>query len=148
MCRIRVIFKNEDDSIIKDAVYQFDSLVISPVDRPSYVTCSIKGEQKTICSYFMNDAEQFCIVKVDDKLEFSYGKLSGRINKLITTYLILYDTTIFRSKQSLPEDLNVRVSNNVNEYLRLYGFILEKLEDSLVYKNETDSEECMEEGEN
>ena len=135
MCTIRVIFKNEDDTIIKDEVYQFDSLIISPVDRPSYVTCSIKGEQKTICSYFINDAEQFCDVKVDDKIEFSYGKLSGRINKLITSYLKLFETSIFRIKQSLPDDLNVRVSNNVKEYLRLYGFILDKLEDSLIYND-------------
>ena len=141
MCRIRVIFKNEDDSIIKDEVYQFDSLVISPVDRPSYVTCSIEGEKKTICSYFINNSEQFGEIKVDDMIEFSYGKLSGRIDKLITSYIQLYDTTRFRCKQSIPDDLNVRVSNNVNEYLRLYSFILEKLEDSLVYKKETNSQE-------
>ena len=143
MCKIRVIFKNEDDSIIKDEVYQFESLVISPVDRPSYVTCFIEGEKKTICSYFINNSEQFCEIKVDDKIEFSYGKLSGRIDKLITSYLQLYDTTRFRCKQSIPSDLNVRVSNNVNEYLRLYGFILDKLEDSLVYKNETPLQEDM-----
>ena len=141
MCRIRVIFKNEDKSIIKDEVYQFDSLVISPVDRPSYVTCSIEGEKKTICSYFINNSEQFCEIKVDAKMEFSYGKLSGRIDKLITSYLQLYDTTRFRCKQSIPDDLSVRASNNLNEYLRLYGFILEKLENSLVYKSETPTQE-------
>jgi hypothetical protein len=128
----------DSDRIIKDDIYQFENLEISPIDRPSYVTCLIDDEKMTICGYFINDAEEFCDVWVDEKLEFYYGNLSGRIKKLITSNTKLFETTLYRSMQLLPEGLNTRISNNIKEYMKLYGSILDILESSLKYKKEED----------
>ena len=136
MCKIRVIFKAEDNRILKDEVYQFDELEISPVDRPSYITCVPLDDQIYLNSYFINDDEHFCKIVVDPKLNFSYGALSGRIRQLITTYYKFHDTTIYRCQNSLPEGLNIRVKNNIREYLKLYGLILSKLESSVKYEED------------
>lgn len=141
MCKIRVIFKTNKDRIVKDEIYQFENLEISPIDRPAYVTCLIEDETVKLYSYFINDAEDFCDFIFDEKLMFTYGKLSGRIEKLITSNSKIYDTTLFRIMQQLPENLSIRVSNNVREYLRLYGFIMDILQSSLTYKKEEFSQE-------
>lgn len=136
MCKIRIIFKRDNDKIIKDEIYQFDNLEISPIDRPSYITCMIGDGQKSFTASFINDEESFCEIVVDETLQYMYGKLSGRIKELLTTQEKLYDTTLFRCKNLLPSDLTTRVSNNINEYLKLYALILEKLESSLYYEAE------------
>ena len=136
MCSIRVIFKAEDNRILKDDVFQFDGLEISPVDRPSYVTCVPYEDQIYLNSYFINDGEDFSKVVVDPKLNFSYGVLSGRIRQLITYYYKFHDTTMFRCQYALPEGLNIRVKNNIKEYLKLYGLILSKLESSVKYEED------------
>ena len=133
MCKIRVIFKAEYNRILKDEVYQFDELEISPVDRPSYITCVPLDDKIYLNSYFINDDEDFNKIVVDTKLNFSYGVLSGRIRQLITTYYRFHDTTMFRCLNALSEGLNIRVKNNISEYLKLYGLILSKLESSVKY---------------
>ena len=141
MCKIRIIFKTDNDRIVKDEIFPFEKLEISPIDRPAYVTCLIEDEQITVCSYFINDTEVFYDFKLDEKLEFKYGKLSGRIEKLITSYTKIYDTTSFRIMQLLRGNLSIRVSNNIREYLKLCGFILDILQSSLTYKKEECSQE-------
>ena len=141
MCKIRVIFKTDKDRIVKDEIYQFENLEISPIDRPAYVTCLFENETVKMYSYFINEAEDFCDFKLDEKLEFTYGKLSGRIKRLIVSNTKIYDTTLFRIMQQLSDNLSIRVSNNVKEYLRLYGFILDILQSSLTYKKEEFSQE-------
>lgn len=141
MCKIRIIFKTDNDRIVKDEVFPFENLEISPIDRPAYVTCLIEDEKITMYSYFINDVEVFCDFKLDEKLEFKYGELSGRIEKLITSYTKIYNTTSFRIMQLLPGNLSIRVSNNVREYLKLYGYVLDILQSSLTYKKEEYSQE-------
>lgn len=136
MCKIRVIFKAEDNRILKDAVYQFDDLEISPVDRPSYITCISLDDKLFLNSYFINEEESFNKILVDSKLFFSYGVLSGRINHIETSYMRFHKTTIFRCTQSLPTNLNIRVSNNIKEYLKLYSYILIELNASVEYKED------------
>ena len=125
MCKIRIIFKNEKDMIVDDVIYQFDNLEISPIDRPSYLTCRTDESGVVIGAYFTNDAERFSDVVVDDMLKFNYGDLSGRIKYICVSNTMLYDTTIFRCIRSLPDNLSRRVFNNINEYLKLYGHVLE-----------------------
>lgn len=134
MCNIRVIFKAEDNRILKDEVCQFDGLEISPVDRPSYVTCVTYEEKIYLNSYFINEDERFIDISVDTKLFLSYGELSGRIRQIVTSYTSFYETTLYRCKQSLPNVLNIRVSNNFNEYLKLYNLILKMLDSSTKFK--------------
>lgn len=124
MCKIRVIFKAEDNRILNDIVYQLDELEISPVDRPSYITCVPHDDKIYLNSYFINEEEKFKDVVVDSGLKFSYGLISGRIREMITSYLIFHDTTMFRCTKALPESLNVRASNNAKEYLKLYSKVL------------------------
>jgi hypothetical protein len=133
MCKIRVIFKAEDNRILKDDVYQFDKLEISPVDRPSYITCVTSDEKIYLNSYFINEEEKFEQVVADSKLRFTYGKQSGRISQVVTTYTRFHDTILFSYKFSLPENLNIRITNNIREYLKLYGCILTILESSTRY---------------
>lgn len=136
MCKIRVIFKTEDNRILNDEVYQFDELEISPVDRPSYITCVPHDDKIFLNSYFINEEEMFRNVVVDQKLQYSYGVKSGRIKQLISSYMVFHDTTMFRCTQVLPESLNVRAANNAKEYLKLYSFVLAKLDASLHYRTE------------
>lgn len=144
MCKIRVIFKAEDNRILKDEVYQFDELEISPVDRPSYITCVPHEEKIYLKSYFINEEELFKDVEVDSKLNFSYGLMSGRIRLLVSSYLLFHDTTMFRCIQALPENLNVRAANNVKEYLKLYSLVLQQLESSTHYREvKSDSLDCL-----
>ena len=96
----------------------------------------IGNDKKTFIACFINDEEPFCEIIVDETLKYRYGKLSGRIGELQTTQEKLFDTTLFRCKQSLTNDLSTRVSNNINEYLKMYGLILNKLEASLYYGSE------------
>ena len=141
MCKIRIIFKTDNDRIIKDEIFPFENLEISPIDRPAYVTCLLEDEKVTVYSFFINDAEEFCEFKLDEKFEFKYGELSGRIEKLITSYTKIYDTTSFRIMQLLPDNLSIRVSNNVREYLKLYSYVLDILQSSLPYKKEEHTQE-------
>lgn len=136
MCKIRVIFKAEDNHILKDEVYQFDELEISPVDRPSYITCVPLDDKIYLNSYFINEEESFNKIEVDTKLCFEYGVKSGRISHLETSYLRFHDTTLFRCTQSLPNNLFIRVANNIKEYLKLYGYILTELNASVEYKED------------
>ena len=136
MCKIRIIFKTDNDRIVKDEVFPFENLEISPIDRPAYVTCLIEDEKVKIYSYFINDSETFCEFTFNEKLSFKYGKLSGRIESLITSYTMIYETTSFSIMQMLPGNPGIRVSNNVREYLKLYNHVLKILESSLKYKNE------------
>ena len=136
MCKIRVIFKAEDNRILKDEVYQFDELEISPVDRPSYITCVPLDEKICLNSYFINEEESFNKIVVDTKLSFAYGEKSGRISHLETFYFRFHNTTLFRCTQSLPSNLNIRVANNIKEYLKLYGYILAELNASVEYKED------------
>lgn len=136
MCKIRIIFKTDNDRIVKDEVFPFENLEISPIDRPAYVTCLIEDEKVKIYSYFINDSEAFSDFILNEKLEFKYGELSGRIEKMITFYTKIYNTTSFRIMQLLPGNLSIRVSNNIREYLKLYGFVLDILQSSLKYKKE------------
>jgi hypothetical protein len=146
MCKIRVIFKTEDNRILNDAVYQFDELEISPVDRPSYITCVPHDDKIYLNSYFINEEEVFTKVIVDPKLNYSYGKASGRIRQMITSYPVFHDTTMFRCTHVLPDSLNVRAANNAREYLKLYSKILMLLETSIHYIEEESSElKCLEE---
>lgn len=141
MCKIRIIFKTDNDRIVKDEVFPFENLEISPIDRPAYVTCLIEDEKVKIYSYFINDSEAFCEFTFNEKLCFKYGELSGRIESLITSYTMIYETTSFSIMQMLPGNPGIRVSNNVREYLKLYNHVLKILESSLKYKNE----ECAQE---
>lgn len=144
MCRIRVIFKAENNRILNDEVYQFDELDISPVDRPSYITCVPNGDNVSLYSYFINEEEAFRDVVVDPKLKFSYGVISGRIREMITSNPIIHDTTMFRCIQTLlPESLNVRAANNAKEYLKLYSFVLSKLDASIRYQEEPVDLDCL-----
>ncbi len=144
MCKIRVIFKAEDSRILNDNTYQFDELEISPVDRPSYITCVSRDDKIYINSYFINEEEEFKEIVVDSKLKFSYGVISGRIRQLVTSYIQFHETTMFRCTKALPESLNVRAANNVREYLKLYGFILKYLESSIHYdENSVDLESLV-----
>ncbi len=136
MCRIRAIFKSENNRILKDDIYAFEELSISPVDRPSYITCVSHGNIITMNSYFINEEESFINIVVDPQLQFSYGELSGRINHLETSYSVFHETTLFRCKKALPGYLNTRIDNNVKEYLKLYGFILSELNASVEYKED------------
>lgn len=140
MCKIRVIFKAEDNRILNDAVYQFDELEISPIDRPSYITCVPHDDKIYLNSYFINEEEAFKEVMADSKLKFSLGVISGRILEMITSYPIFHDTTMFRCTQALPENLNVRAANNAKEYLKLYSKILMLLESSMHYVEENSTE--------
>lgn len=143
MCQIRVIFKTEDNRILNDKVYQFDELEISPIDRPSYITCVSRDDNICLDSYFINEEEIYKVVDVDPKLKFSYGLVSGRIKQLITSYMIFHDTTMFRCIQVLPEGLNVRAANNVKQYLKLYSHILSELNASLYYRDVDQEDQGM-----
>lgn len=136
MCKIRVIFKAGDNRILNDEVYQFDELEISPVDRPSYITCVPHDDKIYLNSYFINEEEAFKEVVVDSKITFSYGVVSGRIKQLISSHMIFHDTSLFRCIHALPETLYVRAANNAKEYLKLYSFVMSKLEASLHYSAE------------
>ncbi len=136
MCKIRVIFKAADSRILNDEVFQFDELVISPVDRPSYITCVSYDDKVCFNCFFINEEETFMDVVVDSKLRFSYGTVSGRIKQLISSYVIFHNTTLYRCNQALPESLNVRAANNAKEYLKLYNLVLSRLDASLHYNDE------------
>ena len=136
MCRVRVIFKSKEERILKDQVYQFDNLKISPIDRPSYVICITDGNRFDLQSFFISDDESFRDVIVDENVRFLYGNLSGRIKRLETSHYRIHSTAMFRCKQALPTELSIRVKNNINEYLQLYDLILGKLDNSTTYVEE------------
>lgn len=141
MCKIRVIFKRENDIIIKDSIWDFNNLEISPIDRPSYVTCTINNDEKEFCSYFLDKTEKCEELIVDNKLRFSYGIISGKINKLVTTHPKIHETTMFNSIQLLINVLGNRGCNNIKEYLKLYNVLLLKLNESLLLKIDEEHKE-------
>jgi len=124
MCRLRLITKSQDNTIVSDKDIALDHVEISALDRPSYAI--YYQDQKRVEFFYPRNTEGFLEKDITDSpISFTYGKLSGRIFTVKIRRFGLNDTEKFNMARDITYNKgNQRFKDNIRMFLNLIQQLL------------------------
>lgn len=121
MCKIRIIIKNSDDTILVDQVHELE-VKMSAFDRPSYVEVK-KSNGIYVKLNYVGSSEVYAKEEYNN-IKITYGQVSGRIRECELQDDLNNTDSYHFYKKITKEDSSERYKNNVKFGLAFVNAIL------------------------
>lgn len=125
---IRVIKKNDLDQIVTDQLRQIHGVRLNPIDKPAFVELLESVPKKIVFEYPHSKEQVGCVSSANGKFTVEFGKVSGRIKKVISQQNHMSNTDLYELSRSIRANGNgVRFDNNVKSQMDMVGKLMPEL---------------------